>query len=144
MSVRRCLTDLRKKGGFITFGVFSSSAFTLCGSTSVLNDAWHHIVLQLRGSDGLLFGAPGQLGVQAVGVLATMLYSGVVSFGLLRLIGVFSPLRADSRQEGIGMDVGQHGEEAYTNGEGAILVLPDDGPAPAAVSGLDRPLGEQA
>ena len=64
--------------------------------------------------------------------------------GLLRLIGVLSPLRADGRQEGIGMDVGQHGEEAYTNGEGAILVLPDDRPAAAAVPALKRPVGEQA
>ena len=96
------------------------------------------------GADGLLFGQPRQLAVQAVGVLATVLYSGFVSFGLLRLIGALSPLRADSKQEGIGMDVGQHGEEAYTSGEGAILVLPDDETAPAAMSGLERPLGEQA
>ena len=96
------------------------------------------------GADGLLFGQPGQLAVQAVGVLATMLYSGFVSFGLLRLIGALSPLRADSKQEGIGMDVGQHGEEAYSSGEGAILVLPDERPAPAAVPALKRPLGERA
>jgi Amt family ammonium transporter len=96
------------------------------------------------GADGLLFGQPRQLAVQAVGVLATMLYSGFVSFGLLRLIGALSPLRADSKQEGIGMDVGQHGEEAYTSGEGAILVLPDDPPVPAAVPALKRPVGERA
>ena len=36
-------------------------------------------------------------------------------------------LRVEGREEGIGLDVREHGEEAYTNGEGAILVLPDRG-----------------
>jgi ammonium transporter, Amt family len=44
-------------------------------------------------------------------------------------------LRAAPRSEGLGMDVTQHGEEAYTNGEGSILVIPDASavgtPAPA-------------
>ena len=31
------------------------------------------------------------------------------------------PLRADAREEGLGLDVTQHGEEAYSRGEGAIL-----------------------
>jgi Amt family ammonium transporter len=35
------------------------------------------------------------------------------------------PLRAEATDEGLGMDVTQHGEEAYTEGEGAILVLPE-------------------
>ena len=35
------------------------------------------------------------------------------------------PLRATEREEAIGMDVIQHGEEAYVTGEGAILVPPD-------------------
>jgi Amt family ammonium transporter len=38
-----------------------------------------------------------------------------------------STLRASSREEGIGLDVTQHGEEAYSRGEGAILVQPDRG-----------------
>jgi ammonium transporter, Amt family len=32
-------------------------------------------------------------------------------------------LRAVPRTEGIGMDVSEHGEEAYTTGEGSILVM---------------------
>ncbi|MBK5298481.1 MAG: ammonium transporter [Vicinamibacteria bacterium] len=74
-------------------------------------------------ADGLLFGNPGQLGIQAVAVGATLLYSGVVTFGLLKLVGVLVPLRAEATDEGLGMDVTQHGEEAYMDGEGAILVL---------------------
>jgi len=37
------------------------------------------------------------------------------------------PLRATEREEALGMDVVQHGEEAYATGEGAILVTPESG-----------------
>ena len=52
-----------------------------------------------KGLNGLADGAalrqPGQLGIQAVAVAAAIVYSGVASFILLKLIGVFVPLRAD-------------------------------------------------
>jgi Amt family ammonium transporter len=76
-------------------------------------------------ADGLLFGNPMQLGIQAVAVVAAIIYSGVVTFALLKLIAIVVPLRAESTEEGLGMDVSQHGEEAYAEGEGAILVLPE-------------------
>ena len=76
-------------------------------------------------ADGLLFGNPRQLGVQAASVLAVAVYSGVATYGLLRLVGAFAPIRAAARDEGLGLDVTQHGEEAYARGEGAILVLPE-------------------
>jgi ammonium transporter, Amt family len=79
------------------------------------------------GTDGLLHGRPVQLGVQVVGVLATIAYSGVATFALLKLIGLVVPLRAMARAEGVGMDLTQHGEEAYANGEGAVLVFRDSG-----------------
>jgi Amt family ammonium transporter len=41
-------------------------------------------------------------------------------------MGAVMPLRATPREEAMGMDVVQHGEEAYVTGEGAILVMPDD------------------
>ena len=44
---------------------------------------------------------------------------------LLRLIGLVMPLRATEREEAIGMDIVQHGEEAYATGEGAILIGPE-------------------
>jgi Amt family ammonium transporter len=75
------------------------------------------------GADGLLFGNPRQLAVQALCVVAVIAYSGGATFGLLRLVEAFAPLRASARDEGLGLDVTQHGEEAYTRGEGAILVL---------------------
>jgi Amt family ammonium transporter len=63
--------------------------------------------------DGLLFGNPGQVAVQATAVLAAALYSGLMSFILLKLIGVVIPLRAAVSDETTGLDITQHGEEAY-------------------------------
>jgi Amt family ammonium transporter len=66
--------------------------------------------------------------------VATIVYSAVASFVLLKVIGAVTALAADERAQGRGMDITQHGEEAYTHGEGAVLVLADV-PAPA----LTRP-----
>jgi len=82
------------------------------------------------GTDGLLFGHPAQFGIQAVGVLATILYSGVATFAVLKLVGLVIPLRATARGQGVGMDITQHGEEAYADGEGAVLVLHVDSEGP--------------
>jgi Amt family ammonium transporter len=79
-------------------------------------------------ADGLLYGNPGQLGVQAIGVLSAIVYSAVASYVLLKLVGLVSPLKVGTREEGLGLDVSQHGEEAYADHEGAILILEDDSP----------------
>src|SRR6478735_10101512 len=70
-------------------------------------------------ADGLLFGNPGQLGIQAVAVGASIIYSGVMSFILLKVIGMVIPLRAVSEDETSGLDVTQHGEEAYIHEGGS-------------------------
>jgi Amt family ammonium transporter len=82
------------------------------------------------GTDGLLFGHPAQLGIQAIGVLATIAYCGAGTFAVLKLVGLVIPLRETIRAEGVGMDITQHGEEAYAEGEGAVLVLHDDAENP--------------
>jgi len=74
-------------------------------------------------ADGLLFGNPAQLAIQALGVLAAAAYSAVASFALLKAIALVSPLKAGMREEGLGMDVSQHGEEAYADHDGAMLIL---------------------
>ena len=87
-------------------------------------------------ADGLLFGNPKQLAIQAAGVAATIVYSAGMTWGILKGLSVFATLRAGAREEGLGLDVTQHGEEAYTRGEGAILVLPE------ALPGTSLPLPE--
>jgi ammonium transporter, Amt family len=75
--------------------------------------------------DGLLFGNPDQMRIQAIGVGAVIVYAALMTFVILKVMGAVMALRAEVGDEGLGMDVTQHGEEAYTSGEGAILVLPD-------------------
>jgi Amt family ammonium transporter len=88
--------------------------------TGVLADrAWNGV------SDGALFGNWSQLWVQTLAILATVAYSALGTYVILKLIVLLAKLRATSREEGIGLDVTQHGEEAYSRGEGAILVQPE-------------------
>jgi ammonium transporter, Amt family len=76
-------------------------------------------------SNGLLFGNPRQLLIQAAAVGATILYSAGATFVILKVLAAVAPIRASEREEGLGLDLTQHGEEAYARGEGAILVLPE-------------------
>jgi Amt family ammonium transporter len=78
-------------------------------------------------ADGALFGNGRQLLVQLAAVAATIAYSAIATLVILKVIAFASALRATAREEGIGLDVTQHGEEAYSRGEGAILVQPDRG-----------------
>ena len=75
------------------------------------------------GADGLLYGNARQLGVQAIAVLATLAYSTVATFVIVKCIALVTKLRTGPREEGMGMDFTQHGEEAYSRGEGALLLL---------------------
>jgi len=77
------------------------------------------------GSDGVLFGNPHQLAVQALACLSAAAYAGIMTFAILKGLSLVLSLRAVPRIEGVGMDVSQHGEEAYASGEGSILVHPD-------------------
>jgi len=78
-------------------------------------------------SNGLLYGNARQLAWQAIAALAGPAYAFTATFVLLRLIALITPLRATQREEGLGMDVVEHGEEAYATGEGAILVSTEAG-----------------
>jgi len=73
--------------------------------------------------DGALYGNPGQVGIQAMAVGTAILYSGGVSFILLKVIGLVIPLRASVADEGEGLDVTAHGEEAYTHVGGSAPVM---------------------
>jgi Amt family ammonium transporter len=78
-------------------------------------------------ADGLLYGNPGQVMVQATAVVAAIVYSGVVSFALLKVIGLVIPLRVPPAAETEGLDISQHGEEAYLSLDGAAALLSDAG-----------------
>ena len=58
-------------------------------------------------------GNPGQVGIQAAAVLTAIVYSGGMSFILLKLISLVHPAACDQADEATGLDVTMHGEEAY-------------------------------
>jgi Amt family ammonium transporter len=83
--------------------------------------------------DGALYGNVAQVGIQATAVGTAIVYSGVMSFVLLKLIGLVMPLRATSQEQATGLDITQHGEEAYlhTGGIEAVMTSGSSSPAPS-------------
>jgi Amt family ammonium transporter len=78
------------------------------------------------GSRGrLLSGDPSLLVNQGVGVVVTIAYAGTGTFVVLKLVALVWPLRVPVWDEVGGLDDFQHGEEGYSDGEGAMFVLQD-------------------
>lgn len=65
------------------------------------------------GNNGLFFGNPAQLGVQALSVIITIALSAVLTFVILKIISIFTMLRVSETDEEEGLDITQHGEDAY-------------------------------
>ncbi len=83
--------------GALLTGVFTTAAVSMSADTPA-------------GYPGLLEGHPRQLLMQFVGVVATLVWSGGITFVLLKVIGAFVPLRVSKQQEIEGLDLSQHGE----------------------------------
>jgi Amt family ammonium transporter len=72
--------------------------------------------INAAGGDGLFFGNPGQLLVQALSVLVTMVFAFVGSLLLLKIVDAVIGLRVHEEDEMLGLDLSQHDESAYTLG----------------------------
>jgi len=103
------------------------AAHGVAGMTGILFIGFFAQVSWNGVSNGLFYGNAAQLGHQAVAAVVTPTYAFVATFVLLRVILFFTPLRATEREEALGMDIVQHGEEAYATGEGAILISQEAG-----------------
>jgi len=101
------------------------AAHGLAGLTGILFIGFFAQVSWNGTANGLLYGHAGQLGWQAVAAVAAPVYAFGGTYVILRVLGLFMALRTTPREEALGMDVVQHGEEAYVTGEGAILIAPD-------------------
>lgn len=66
----------------------------------------------IAGANGALFGNPGQIVVQLLAVGASLTYSFVVTFILLKILTPLK-LRVSSEDEEKGLDLAVHGEEGY-------------------------------
>ena len=62
------------------------------------------------GAPGLIDGNPGQVWSQFIGILATVVWSGVATFVILKVVDMVIGLRVETDVEIEGLDVNLHGE----------------------------------
>ena len=64
----------------------------------------------IGGTSGLLEGNPQLVLTQLYGIAVVLVWSAVATYGLLKLVSIFAPLRVSLQQELEGLDISQHGE----------------------------------
>ena len=84
-------------------GIWGTIATGLFASTSI----------NLAGRNGLFFGNPGQVAIQAFACVVVAAFAFGGSYVLLRIINIFSPIRVSPAEEDAGLDISGFGEEAY-------------------------------
>jgi Amt family ammonium transporter len=83
--------------GAILTGVFAVGAISVSATSP-------------EGSSGLLDGNPGQVMTQLYGIAVTVIYCGIVSFVILKVLDVIMGLRVADEAERDGLDLALHGE----------------------------------
>lgn len=83
-----------------TWGAIATGLF----ATTAVNPA---------GADGLFYGNPHQFVLQIIGVLASWALAVIGTFVILKVVNLFTPLRASREDEVTGLDLALHGEVAY-------------------------------
>ena len=63
-------------------------------------------------ADGMTIG--GQVYIQTVGVVITIVYGGIASFIIYKIVDLIVGLRVSAETEREGLDVNSHGERAYS------------------------------
>jgi len=69
---------------------------------------------EVGGTDGLFYGNPAQLGIQALSVVVTIAFVFVVTFVLAKILDATMGLRVSRPEEEVGLDLSEHGERAYS------------------------------
>jgi len=64
---------------------------------------------------GAIYGNLHQLWVQIIAILTTIVYSGIGTFIIFKVVDKLVGIRASDKQEAVGLDETLHGETAYTN-----------------------------
>jgi len=65
----------------------------------------------IGGTAGLLEGNAAQVKLQLIGVGVTLLYTAIVTYIILKVVDLITPLRASDANERDGLDLSQHGEQ---------------------------------
>jgi ammonium transporter, Amt family len=80
---------------------------------ALLTGVFATVAVNAAGANGLLYGNPNQLAIQALAVVVTGVYSFVVSYVLLRIVSATVGLRVSAEEESVGLDLSQHSESGY-------------------------------
>ena len=102
--VRRTVDDALDVFGVHGVGGIIGALLTGVFATTTVNSA---------GQNGLLYGNPALLGIQAVAVVSVAVYAAAVTWGLLKLINMVWGIRVSEEEELAGLDTTQHGKSAY-------------------------------
>lgn len=69
--------------------------------------------INAAGADGLIYGNVDLFIAQVISVVATYAFAAIMTFIILKVISLFTPLRANEEEEAEGLDISLHGESAY-------------------------------
>lgn len=105
--IRRRIDDALDVFGVHGIGGIVGALLTGVFASTAINSA---------GRDGLLYGNPAQLGIQAFAVVVVATYAAAVTFGILKVLDLAFKLRVSLPDERQGLDVSQHGENGYQMG----------------------------
>lgn len=65
------------------------------------------------GADGLFYGNPELLTTQLLATGAAWLFGAIMTFTILKVLGLFMKIRVDEQEESAGLDLSEHGERGY-------------------------------
>jgi Amt family ammonium transporter len=84
-----------------TWGTIATGLF----ATTAVNSA---------GGNGLFYGNPGQLGIQLLAAVVTMVFTFTITFVVAKALDWSIGLRVTPMEEEVGLDISTHGERAYS------------------------------
>lgn len=71
------------------------------------------VAVNKAGANGLFYGDPGQLGIQAAAVGIVAVFAFVATYVIVKILDKTMGLRVSEEAEEAGLDISEHGEQAY-------------------------------
>lgn len=105
---------------------------------ALLTGVFASLAVNPNGADGLLYGNAELLGIQAIAVLASIVFVAVMTFIIMKVVGIFIELRVSAEDEERGLDISQHGEQAYNDEEPGVNGFQSQMPLFNAEIALDK------
>jgi len=72
------------------------------------------VTVNSDGANGMFFGNPGQIGIQILAIVVTIVFSFGMTYLLAKALNGSIGLRVSSMEEEVGLDVSSHGERSYS------------------------------